>query len=227
MKSLNICRIITPAVLVVATIVSQSSAQSDPPPLRHYKQGVTYVRAGDLELAIQAFSASVRNDPQFADAWLMLGGTLLDLGYLDEAENCLRKAIELKPELEIHPDVYQLLEIFGIRQPKAEDDEGINHEKKMVIGVDANSYILLGSAFALRGEIEKATRSFLAAVRTDSGNAEAWIMLGFGLFDLGHKQQSYKCLKRGLEIKPELGENVFIKFVLAEIGESYTELRIQ
>ena len=227
MKCLNIRHIIAPAVLAVAVFVGQASAQSDPPALRYFKQGVMYVQAGNLELATEAFRASVQSDPRFADAWLMLSGTLLDLGYLEEAEKCLRKAIELKPELETNPDVNHLLEILGIRQPREELGVGTSLDGEMTVGADARKYINLGMMFALRGEIEKATRSFIAAVRTDSGNAEAWIWLGFGLFDLGHKQLSYKCLKRGLAIKPELGENKLIQSVLAEIGESYTGLRIQ
>jgi tetratricopeptide (TPR) repeat protein len=227
MKSLNIHHIIAPAVLAVAAFVGQASAQSDPPELRYYKQGVTYVQTGNLELATEAFHASVLSNPRFADAWLMLSGTLLDLGYLEEGEKCLRKAIELKPELETNPDVNHLLEIFGIREPRAVAGVGISPEGKMAVGADARRYIYLGMLFAVRGEIEKATRSFLAAVRTDSGNAEAWIWLGFGLFDLGHQQLTYKCLKRGLAIKPELGENELIKSVLAEIGEGYPELPIQ
>jgi len=227
MKSLNIHHIIATAVLAVAAFVGQVSAQSDPPALRYYKQGVMYVRTGNLELATEAFSASVRSDPGFADAWLMLSGTLLDIGSLEEGEKCLRKAIELKPELESHPDVTHLLEIFGIRPPRAVLGEGISPEGKMAVGADARRYIYLGMVLASRGDIEKATRSFLAAVRTDSGNAEAWIWLGFGLYDLGHQQLTYKCLKRALAIKPELGENQLIKSVLAEIGECYGEISIQ
>ncbi|MCI0666228.1 MAG: tetratricopeptide repeat protein, partial [Acidobacteria bacterium] len=95
------------------------------------------------------------------------------------------------------------------------------------VGTEAISYLNLGMALASRGEIEQATRAFLAAVSIDSSNAEAWIWLGFGLYDLGRQQLSYKCLKRGLAIKPELGENELIKSVLAEIGESYAELTVQ
>src|SRR5215510_7467547 len=112
MKSLNIRHIIAPAVLAVAALVGQASAQSDPPALGYFKQGVMHVQAGNLELASEAFRASVQSDPRFADAWLMLSGTLLDLGYLEEGEKCLRRAIELKPELETNPDVTHLLEIF-------------------------------------------------------------------------------------------------------------------
>jgi protein O-GlcNAc transferase len=227
MKSLKFCHIIASAVLAVASFVGQASAQSDPPALRFFNQGVMYLQAENLELATEAFRKSVRSAPRFAEAWLMLSGTLLDLGYLEEGEKCFRKAIELKPGLETHPDVNNLVEILGIRQPGGEVDLGTSLERKMMVGADAKRYINLGVAFALKGEIEKATKSFLAAVRTDSGNAEAWILLGFGLFDLGQQKLSYKCLKRGLEINPELGENNLIKSVLAEISEGYAGISLQ
>src|SRR5262245_9833457 len=226
MKNLNVRHIIALAVLIVAVAVSQASAQSDPPALRYFRQGVMYVQADNLELAAKAFQASVRSDPQFADAWLMLSGTLLDLGYWEEGEKCLLQAIQLKPELDTRADVQYMLEILCLRQPREGRSESSRREGRNV-ETDAISYINLGKVFASKGEIEQATRAFLAAVRTDSSNAEAWIWLGFGLYDLGRQQMSYKCLKRGLAIKPELGETELIKSVLAELDERYTEITIQ
>jgi len=226
MKNLNVRHIIALAVLIVAVAVSQASAQSDPPALRYFRQGVMYVQADNLELAAKAFQASVRSDPQFTDAWLMLSGTLLDLGYWEEGEKCLLQAIQLKPELDTRADVQYMLEILGLRQPREGRSESSRREGRNV-ETDAISYINLGKVFASKGEIEQATRAFLAAVRTDSSNAEAWIWLGFGLYDLGRQLMSYKCLKRGLAIKPELGENELIKSVLAELDERYTEITIQ
>ena|GEM_PF-3435658 len=227
MKNLNVRYIIALAVLIIAAAVSQASAQSDPPALRYFRQGVMYVQADNLELAAKAFQASVRSDPQFADAWLMLSGTLLDLGYWEEGEKCLLQAIQLKPELDNRADVQYMLEILGLRQPRVEGRSDSSRGEGRNVETDAISYINLGKVFASRGEIEQATRAFLAAVRTDSSNAEAWIWLGFGLYDLGRQQLSYNCLKRGLAIKPELGENELIKSVLAELDERYTEITIQ
>jgi tetratricopeptide (TPR) repeat protein len=227
MKNFNIRHLIALAVLVVAATVGQASAQSDPPALRYFRQGIMYVQTNNLELAAIAFRASVRSDPQFADAWLMLSGTLLDLGYWEDAEKCLLQAIELKPELGTRLDVKQMLAILGIRQPGEEGSAGSSPRGSRDVGTDAISYINLGMVFASRGEIEQATRAFLAAVWTDSSNAEAWIWLGLGLYDLGHQQLSYRCLKRGLAIKPELGEDKLIKSVLAEISENYAELTVQ
>src|SRR5262245_54719699 len=168
MKNLNVRYIIALAVLIVAAAVGQASAQSDPPALRYFRQGVMYVQADNLELAAKAFQASVRSDPQFADAWLMLSGNLLDLGYLEDGKKCLLQAIQLKPELDTRADVRYMLEILGLRQPRGEGRSDSSRREGKNVETDAISYINLGKVFASKGEIEQATRAFLAAVRTDS-----------------------------------------------------------
>jgi tetratricopeptide (TPR) repeat protein len=222
MKSLNIPYIIAPAVLAVAALVSQASAQSDSPAVRYFQQGVRYVQADNLDLAARAFRASVQSEPKFADAWLMLGATLLDLDYWEEAEKCLLKAIELKPELGTHPHVKQMLAVLGIPRPTA----GENPEREISVRADARRYFNLGVELAMKEDVEQATSAFLAAVRIDPDNAEAWVGLGLGLYDLGHRQLAVKCLRQGLAIRPAIGENELIKSVLAELGERPPERTI-
>jgi tetratricopeptide (TPR) repeat protein len=222
MKSLNIPCIIAPAVLAVAALVSQASAQSDSPSVRYFQQGVRYVQADNLDMAAKAFRASVQSEPKFADAWLMLGATLLDLDYWEEAEKCLLKAIELKPEFGTHPHVKQMLGVLGILRPTAEE----NPERGMAVRADAIRYFNLGVEFARREDIEQATSAFLAAVMIDPDNAEAWVGLGLGLYDLGHRQPALNCLKRALAIRPAIGENEMVKSVLTELGERPPERTI-
>lgn len=217
MKSMNICYLISPAVLAVAALVSQVYAQSESPASRYFRQGVGYIQADDLELAAKAFHASVLSDPKFADAWLMLGATLLDLNQWENGEKCLLKSIELKPELETHPYVRQMQAHIRIRQTRAEDSVSTSPAER-VVGADASAYFEMGVAFAIRDDVEQATRAFLVAVRIDSSYADAWVGLGLGLFDLGHQQLALRCLKRGLEIRPALGESEVVQSVLAQLG---------
>jgi tetratricopeptide (TPR) repeat protein len=227
MKSLKTPCSIAPAVLAVAVLISQASAQSDSPAVRYFEQGVRYVQADNLDLAAKAFRASVRSEPKFADAWLMLGATLLDLDYWEEAENCLLKAIELKPEFGTHPHVKQMLSVLGIPRTTAEESIGQSPEREIAVRADARRYFNLGVEFARRQDVEQATGAFLAAVRIDPNNAEAWVGLGLGLYDLGHRQLALNCLKRGLAMRPEIGENEAVKSVLTELGEIQPERRIQ
>jgi tetratricopeptide (TPR) repeat protein len=219
MKSLNIPHIIAPAVLAVAALVSQASAQTDSPAVRYFQQGVRFVQADNLDMAAKAFRASVQSEPQFADAWLMLGATLLDLDYWEEAEKCLLKAIELKPEFETHPHVMQMLGVLGILRPTAEESP----ERGIAVRADARRYFNLGVALAMRDDVEQATSAFLAAVRIDPDNAEAWVGLGLGLYDLGHRQLALHCLNRGLAINPAIGKSELIKSVLTDLGEGPPE----
>ena len=120
MKGSNVRRLAVLSVLVVLGFVGQAAAQSDPPAIRYFRTGARYVQAGDPEMAAKAFRASVRSNPQFAEAWALLGATLFDLDYWEEAEKCLLKAAELKPEIGADPDVKEMLALLGAtRRPEA------------------------------------------------------------------------------------------------------------
>ncbi len=227
MKSKNIRSLVAIAVLAVAALGSQAFAQSDSPAKGYFQQGIKYVQVDNLELAAKAFHASVESDPQFADAWLMLGATLLDLDHWEDGEKCLLKAIDLKPELGTHPDVMHMLAIINVQRTRTEDSVGTSLEGIGVVEADARRYFDLGVEFAIRDDVEQSTRAFLIAVRIDSSNAEAWVGLGLGLYDLGHQQLALRCLKQGLAIKPALGENMIIQSVLAELGERPFELIVR
>ena len=216
MKGSNVRRLAVLSILAVAGLLGQAAAQSDPPAIRYFRTGARYVQAGDHEMAAKAFRASVRSDPQFAEAWALLGATLFDLDYWEEAEKCLLKAAELKPEIGADPDVKQMLALLGAtRRP----EEGV--------GGDAKWYFGLGAGYAAQGEVKKAIGAFFAAVRIDPEHAEAWVGLGLGLIDQGDQQYGLECLRRGLAIRPELAGDGAVKLALAAPDQKPTGPRIQ
>jgi tetratricopeptide (TPR) repeat protein len=65
----------------------------------HYMLGTAYAKMYDWRRAHDEFVIAVEMDPNEPRAWLMCGESLLALHKLDEAENYLRKALELNPQL--------------------------------------------------------------------------------------------------------------------------------
>jgi tetratricopeptide (TPR) repeat protein len=218
MKSRYHSRIIILSVLILLTFVIEASAQTESPAIRYYQAGTRFVQTHEYEMAVRAFRASVHSDPKFAEAWAMLAAALFDLDYWEDAENCMRKAIELKPEIGLNPAVKEMLAILSGKQPAATENSMANPGEK-ASGEDATEYFTLGMTYGKKGDDENAIKSFYTAVRIDPNFAEAWIGLGVGLYELGDSPEALKCIRRGVELKPVLADNSAVKAVLQEAGE--------
>ncbi|MEX0602889.1 MAG: tetratricopeptide repeat protein, partial [Bacteroidota bacterium] len=64
----------------------------------HYLLGVAYSRTNDWRSAHDEFVTAVEMDPNEPSGWQMCGEALLALHQLDEAEQYLRKTLELNPQ---------------------------------------------------------------------------------------------------------------------------------
>jgi len=60
-----------------------------------YNKGVTLVRAGKLQEALEAHDKATKLNPQYAGAWCGKGATLVSLGRYQEGREAQAKAAEL------------------------------------------------------------------------------------------------------------------------------------
>lgn len=65
--------------------------------ISHYMLGVAYTKMLDWKKAYEEFVTAIEMDPNEPRAWQMCGEVLLSLSRLEEAEQYLRKALELYP----------------------------------------------------------------------------------------------------------------------------------
>lgn len=65
--------------------------------ISHYMLGIAYTKILDWRKAYDEFVTAIDMDPSEPRAWQMCGAVLLSLQRLDEAEQYLRKALELNP----------------------------------------------------------------------------------------------------------------------------------
>jgi Tfp pilus assembly protein PilF len=218
MKSRYHSRIIILSVLILVAFAIEASAQTESPAIRNFQAGARYVQAHDYEMAAKALRASVRSDPEFAEAWAMLAATLFDLAYWEDADNCMRKAVELKPEIGLYPAVREMFSILRGEQDAATENSVANTGEK-ASGENATEYFTLGMAYGKKGDNENAIKSFYTAVRIDPNFAEAWIGLGIGLYELGDRLAALKCIRRGVELNAALADNSAVRAVLKEAGD--------
>jgi len=69
-------------------------------PLAWYNRGLIDNKREHYKEATKAFRLAVKLQPDFSNAWNMLGLSLFQQGKMEEAELCLLKALELDPENE-------------------------------------------------------------------------------------------------------------------------------
>jgi tetratricopeptide (TPR) repeat protein len=75
-----------------------------------YHRAASLRLAGDLDGAVAHYRQALALAPQSAMAWNLLGTTLQSLGRFDEATDCLRRAVAIKPDL---ADAYRNLAVSG------------------------------------------------------------------------------------------------------------------
>ncbi len=87
------------AVAEATDLLNQAIAVDPYSFIAHYLLGTAYARMYDWRKSYEEFVAAIDNDPSEPTAWQMCGEVLLKLQQLDEAEQYLRKALELNPHL--------------------------------------------------------------------------------------------------------------------------------
>ena len=141
--------------------------------------------------AISLFEKALAIDPDYAEAWMGLGGgyqlkgSFLNLPEMnDKAAECERRAIALDPSL-------------------------------------ADAHTWLGAALLSRGRIDDAMASLRRAVDLDPGQARPWAMLARGYWvGKGKIAEGIDALERAVAINPEFGyAHLQLAFLFTELQQ--------
>jgi serine/threonine protein kinase/Tfp pilus assembly protein PilF len=141
--------------------------------------------------AISLFEKALAIDPDYAEAWMGLGGgyqlkgAFLNLPELiEKAIECERKALALDPSL-------------------------------------ADAHTWLGAALLARGRIDEAMTTLRRAVDLDPGQARPWAMLARGYWvGKGKVAEGIDALERAVGINPEFGyAHLQLAFLYTELQE--------
>lgn len=90
-------------------------SSTDRKALKRYEAALDFYMKQALEEAVVELEAAVARDVAFAEAWLMLGQILEDLGQLSEASDALKMALDRNPRIHLrgHADRIRLLHAVG------------------------------------------------------------------------------------------------------------------
>ncbi|MQY51573.1 tetratricopeptide repeat protein [Rhodocyclus tenuis] len=165
-----------------------------------------YVNLGlaqeDLSLYDAAFDNFTRAgsiDPGDAAACFYLGNLHRGQGRLDEAAECYRKALLLRPDFsEVHNNLGLVLQA---KDESEMADACFKQALALDPGLDA-AHNNLGSSLLRQGWMERAIESFQQALEVNPASAESWNNLGNVYFRLRRLGEAEHAYRRSLALKP-------------------------
>ena len=137
------------------------------------------------------------NDYRFFTNYGLL---LRDLGKFEKAENFLRKAIEIKPDIS---STYSNLAVILRSLGKLEEAENLLRKAIEIKPEFAMAYSNLGNVLKDLGKLEEAENFQRKAIEIDSKLTTAYFNLGLILKDLGKLEEAETILRKAIEIKPD------------------------
>jgi MSHA biogenesis protein MshN len=183
-----------------------------------FRRGVTQIREGRANAAELEFRDALKQDPAHAGAGQALLGLLLDSGRNSEAEELLRKALELNPRQPRHAMVLARLEV-----ERGEVTGAINTMVGALpyVQSDPGFYAFLAALLQREGRHREAADYYRTALRGSPGNG-VWMMgLGISLRASNQSAEARDAFQHAIESKqltPELQE--FVERQLRELSAS-------
>jgi Flp pilus assembly protein TadD len=145
----------------------------------------------------------LRLNPEAIELHNNLGTALQDLGRLDEAVGCFRKALALRPDL-----VESLDNLGGALQAQAKWSAAqACYERALALRPDrVESLIGLGVVLRAQGRLEEAVARYQRALELSPDHPDARTNLGVALVDLGREEEAITHHKKALALEPGSAE---------------------
>ncbi len=141
--------------------------------------------------------------PNDADAHSNLGNVLGDLGRLDEAEACYRRALRIDPH---NANVLSNLGITLGDLGRLDEAEACYRRALKIKPAIAEVHINLGKILGDSGRLAEAEACYRRALKINSGIAEAHGNLGNIFRKLGRLDEAEACYRQAVRIKPNYAE---------------------
>jgi tetratricopeptide (TPR) repeat protein len=154
---------------------------------------------GELELARQHYLAGLRQEPGDTTTLLDLSELLCEMGRTDEAEEKIRRAVELAPDA---PAAHFALGRWLLRRHAA----GAETALQRTIQLDPTypgAHLQLARVFQARQNNTEARRQLRAELLLRPDDPQILMDLANLLVDLGETRPALACLKRLVQFQPE------------------------
>ncbi len=160
-------------------------------------------RSGDLQSAERIYRTVLQTAPNDPDAWHRLGLLAMQIGRLDDAIECIQKAISYQPR-----DGAYHNNLAVCYQRKGDNAKALEcfQEAVRVSPRWAEGRVNLGITLANQGRLPEAVEHYREAVELDSKSAPAHNNLAIALTRLGQLDEAGTHFRQALQLKPEFAE---------------------
>src|ERR1044072_6948527 len=169
----------------------------------HLNHATALQDAGQADEAAEAFSNSLRLNPDSAKAHVGLATILTGKGELDEAHKHYETALKMDPNnAEYHSGYAYLLEQLGHDDQAAAECEAAVR----LAPTSALAHHSYGAFLEKHGKLDEATAQYREAVRADPSLADAQIDLGTALLAASDLQGAKEHLQAATKLDPKLAQ---------------------
>ncbi len=162
-----------------------------------YLEGVGFERDGSWVSASQAYRKAVETYRNYPDALYGLGRMALRLGRLDEAEDSLREALTLKPELhQAHTELGSVHYRRGdFNKAALEYKDALKYDPQDVVAL-----YNLGNAYRNLDKPKDALEQYEKVLALDPGYVDCYYNMALAYEDMGKVEEAVAAYDKFIEV---------------------------
>jgi len=153
---------------------------------------------GDPDTAEKLYMEILKDEPENAEVWDLLGVLHYAENNFFEAETCIKRAIELEPRL------YYIENLAKLYLQKGDFETAVMlYEDIVKVNKTYENLFNLAMAYKNLQRIDDAERTYLEALKLNPNGHEAYYNLAYLAFYNNEPYKAVECYKKALEIKPD------------------------
>ncbi len=169
-----------------------------------FKEAFSYHQSGKLTQARDLYLEILKEEPENAEVWDLLGVLYYQINDYMESELCIKKAISLNPRL------YYIENLARLYLDKGEFKAAIALYEDLVKAKESyENYFNLAMAYKGKHDWEKAKETYLKSIEINPKGYESYFNLAYIALNENKPELAIECYQKALEIKPDDWESVY------------------
>lgn len=170
-----------------------------------FQKAFSLHQQGKLTDARDSYMEILKDEPQNAEVWDLLGVLYYQVKEYLEAELCIKKAIEIKPE------IYYFENLAKLYLDKGDFELAIKYYESLGEEFPKNYEYQFNLAMAYKNhhDWERAKTAYKKAIELNPKSHEAYFNLAYLCFNENRPQDAVECYKKALEVKPDDWESSY------------------
>ena len=170
----------------------------------NFQKAFKFHKEGKLTNARDLYMEILQAEPKNAEVWDLLGLLYYQVKELFDAEMCIKKAIEIEPNL------YYIENLALVYMQKGEFNKAIELYNELLKHKQKYEYWFnLAMSYKNLKEWDKAKEAYYKAIELNPKSHESYFNLAYLCFNENNPQGAVDCYKKALEINPEDWESSY------------------